>query len=79
MRFRRDSSQPAIAEATRLVAAGRPGEATAILQRSIGIGSPKLTTERRLSNLSDGLREWFGHVAPFTRTKPAPPVTEPGP
>lgn len=78
MRFRRDNSQqPAMVEATRLVAAGRPGEATAILQRSIGIASPELTAERRSSNLSDGLREWFGRMTPFTRARPAPPEPEP--
>ncbi|HEX2151411.1 MAG TPA: PHB depolymerase family esterase [Stellaceae bacterium] len=77
MRFPQDSSQAAIVEATRLVAAGRPGEATTILQRSIGIAPPGLTSEHRLSSLSEGLREWLGRVAPFTRAKPAPPAHEP--
>lgn len=77
MRFRQDSSQDAILEATRLVAAGRPGEATTILQRSIGIASPELTTGRRSSNLFEGLREWFGRVAPFTRARPATPAPAP--
>ena len=64
MRFRPDSSQPAIAEATRLVAAGRPDEATAILQHAIGLASPALTTERRSWNLLDRWREQFGRATP---------------
>jgi len=69
VRFRPDSSQPAIVEATRLVAAGRPDKATAILQHAIGLASPALTTERRSWNLLDRWREQFGR---------ATPVSEPG-
>ncbi len=64
MRFRPDSSQPAIVEATRLVAAGRPDKATAILQHAIGLASPALTTERRSWNLLDRWREQFGRATP---------------
>jgi poly(hydroxyalkanoate) depolymerase family esterase len=77
VRFRPDSSKPALLEATRLVTAGRPGEATAVLQRSLGIGLPEITTERRSRNLPDGLRGWFGRVAPVMRDKPVSPVLEP--
>jgi poly(hydroxyalkanoate) depolymerase family esterase len=59
------------------VAAGRPGEATATLQRSLGISAPEMTAERRSWNLSSGVREWFGRVAPFARGNPAPPIVEP--
>lgn len=69
MRLRPDSSQSAIVEATRLVAAGRPEEATAILQHAIGLASPALTTARKLWNMSDWLRERFARAAP---------VSEPG-
>jgi poly(hydroxyalkanoate) depolymerase family esterase len=65
-------------EATRLVAAGRPGEATALLQRSIGIASFARAAERRSSNLSDGLGEWFGRAAPFARAGTAPQDSGPG-
>ena len=64
MRFRPDSLQPAIVEATRLAAAGRPGEATAILQHAIGPAAPALTTERSVWNLLDRLHERFGRAAP---------------
>ena len=64
MRFRPDSSQPAIVEATRIVAAGRPDKATAILQHAIGLASPALTTERRSWNLLDRWREQFGRATP---------------
>ena len=70
MRFRPDSSQPAMLEATRLVAAGRPGEATAILQRAIGIASPAPTTERGSPNLLDRLRERFGRATPAPIPEP---------
>jgi poly(hydroxyalkanoate) depolymerase family esterase len=72
VRFRPDSSQPAILEATRLVAAGHPGKATAILQRAIGLASPALTTERGSWNLSDRLRQRFGRAAPLS--EPEHPV-----
>jgi poly(hydroxyalkanoate) depolymerase family esterase len=79
VRVRPDSSKPAILEAARLVTAGRPGEATTVLQRSLGIGLPEITTERRSWNLPDGVRGWFGRVTPIMRGKPAPPVPEPEP
>jgi poly(hydroxyalkanoate) depolymerase family esterase len=69
VRFRPDSSQPAIVEATRLVAAGFPDKATAILQHAIGLASPAPTTEPGLSHLLDRWRERFGR---------ATPVSEPG-
>jgi poly(hydroxyalkanoate) depolymerase family esterase len=76
VRFRPDSSQPAILEATRLVAAGHPGEATAILQRSIGLASPALTTKRKLWNLSEGLYDWFGRAAPVSEPEHPPEAGE---
>ena len=74
MRFRPDSSQPAMLEAARLVAAGRPGEATAILQRAIGLASPALTTGRGSWNLSDRLREQFGRATPIPEPEHLPEV-----
>src|SRR3954453_12226804 len=56
-------------KATRLVAAGRPEEATAILQHAIGLASPAPTTARKLWNIPDPLRERFARTAP---------VSEPG-
>jgi poly(hydroxyalkanoate) depolymerase family esterase len=69
MRVRSDSFRPAMLEATRLVAAGRPGAATAILQRATGIGAPAPTAGRGAWNPSDRLRERFAR---------ATPVSEPG-
>jgi poly(hydroxyalkanoate) depolymerase family esterase len=76
MRFRPHSSQPAMLEATRLVAAGRPGEATAILQRAIGLASPASTTERGSWNLPDRLRERFGRAAPVSEPEHLPEAGE---
>jgi poly(hydroxyalkanoate) depolymerase family esterase len=75
VRFRGDSSQAAIVEATRLLTAGRPGEATAILQRSLDIASPEMTPKSRSWKLAEGFREWLGRIA---RAKSPPPVPEPG-
>lgn len=72
MRFRQGSSQAAILEATRLVTTGRVGEATTIVQRSLGIASPEMTTQSRSWNLPEGLREWLGRAGLFPRTDPAP-------
>ena len=81
MRFDRDNSQAAIREASRLVAAGRPGDATAILQRSLDVPAGDMGAGRISWTLSDRLREWLGRAAPpFTRaTTQARPVAEPEP
>ncbi len=76
MRFRPDSSQPAMLEAIRLVAARRPGEATALLQRAIGLASPELTIERGSWNLWDRLRERFGRAAPVSEPEHLPEAGE---
>ena len=75
MRFRPDSSQAAILQATRLVTAGRLGEATAMLRGSLGIASPEITTQSRSWKLPEGLREWLGRIG---RAKSPTPVPEPG-
>src|SRR5947207_13820268 len=62
-------------EATRLATAGRPGEATAILQRSLDIASPEMTTQSSSWKLTGGLREWLGRIA---RAKSPSPVPKPG-
>jgi poly(hydroxyalkanoate) depolymerase family esterase len=63
----------------RLVSAGRSGEATAILQRSLGIDLPRMPAERRSWNLPNGLHEWLGRVAPSQRSKPfVEPEQSPG-
>jgi len=77
LRFGPDSLHPAVVEATRLVAAGHPEGATAVLRRSFGIDGPEPAQERRSWSLPQGLREWFGRVSPFTRADPAPPAPEP--
>jgi poly(hydroxyalkanoate) depolymerase family esterase len=76
VRFRPDSSRPAMLEAVRLVAAGHPGEATTVLQRAIGLAPPALTTERGSWNLSDRLRERFGRAAPVFAPERLPEVGE---
>jgi poly(hydroxyalkanoate) depolymerase family esterase len=58
------------------VAAGRPGEATAILQHAVGLASPAPTTERRLWNLLDGSHEWFGRAAPVSEPEHRPEAGE---
>ena len=77
MRFRPDSLHPAVVEAIRLVAAGHPEGATAVLRRSLGIDGPEPAQERGSRSLPQGLREWFGRVSPFTRAHPAQPAPEP--
>jgi poly(hydroxyalkanoate) depolymerase family esterase len=70
--FGQENSQAAILEATRLVTTGRIGEATTILQRSLGIASAETTTERRSWKLPERLREWLGRAEPFARPNSAP-------
>jgi poly(hydroxyalkanoate) depolymerase family esterase len=72
VRFQSPKSQAVMLEATRLVAAGRPSDATAILQRSLGVTTPDTAAERSAWNLSDRLREWFGRTAPYARHNSAP-------
>jgi hypothetical protein len=79
VRFQSPNSQAMMLEATRLVAAGRPSDATAILQRSLGVTMPDMAAERSSWNLSDRLREWFGRRAPYARGNSARPVLNPEP
>jgi len=65
-----------VLDATRLVAAGRLADATAILQRSFGGDAPGPTPERRLRGLPDAFREWLGRVSPIA---PGEPVSSPEP
>ena len=60
----------AIVEATRLVAAGRPAEATALLQGSLGIEAFEVPTPGQSWT---SLKDWLGRVWPGTRAKPGPP------
>ena len=76
MRFRQNSLYPGVLDATRLVAAGRLADATAILQRSFGGDAPGPTPERRLRGLPDAFREWLGRVSPIA---PGEPVSSPEP
>src|SRR4051794_16951257 len=76
MRFRPDRSHPAMLDAIRLVAAGNPSEATAKLQRAIGLASPAPTTERAPLNLLDRLRERFGRAAPVSAPEHLPEAGE---
>src|ERR1051325_5621544 len=76
MRFRPDRSQPAMLEAIRLVAAGSPSEATAKLQRAIGLASPAPIAERGSLNLLDRLRERFGRAAPVSAPEIPPEAGE---
>src|SRR3954452_3988156 len=59
-------------EASRLVAAGRPGEATSILRRAIGLASLAATAERGSWNLPERLRERFGRTAPVSEPEYRP-------
>jgi poly(hydroxyalkanoate) depolymerase family esterase len=77
VRFQSPNSQAVMLEATRLVAAGRPSDATAILQRSLGVTTPDRAAERSSWNPSDRLREWFGRTAPYARGNSARPVLNP--
>jgi poly(hydroxyalkanoate) depolymerase family esterase len=63
-------------EAIRLVAAGNPSEATAKLQRAIGLASPAPTAERGSLNLLDRLRERFGRAAPVSAPEILPEAGE---
>src|SRR3954470_18531978 len=76
MRFRPDSFRPAMLEATRLVAAGRPGAATTLLQRATGIGAPAPAAERGSWPLSDRIREQFGRATPVSEPGHAPEAGE---
>jgi hypothetical protein len=64
-------------EATKLIAAGRVAEATALLQRTIGITLPQSGAGRSVQDIRAGLRDWFGRGGPFATRKSTPPMREP--
>jgi len=70
MRSSHAGAPNAIVEATRLVAAGRPADATALLQGSLGIEAFEVPTPDQSWT---SLKDWLGRVWPGTRAKPAPP------
>jgi poly(hydroxyalkanoate) depolymerase family esterase len=72
VRFHRVDSYSAIRDATKLVTAGRLGEATSVLRRSLGIATPEPTSERQSSNWSERLCEWIGRARPFPGSNPTP-------
>jgi poly(hydroxyalkanoate) depolymerase family esterase len=72
-----DNPQAAMLEAARLTSAGRLGEATALLQRTVGVAKSESAAERRSWNFPEGLRDWFGRFTPFTRGKRAAAAREP--
>jgi len=76
VRFRGNSLPSGVLDATKLVAAGRLADATAVLQRSFGMDAPGSTPERRLRRLPDAFREWFGRVSPITPSEPVPSAPE---
>lgn len=71
-----DDSRAAMREATRLTSVGRLAEAAALLQRTLGGGSPKADVGGRSRGSADGWRAWFGRAAPFAGKNPAAPPDE---
>ncbi|MFZ2003975.1 MAG: PHB depolymerase family esterase [Stellaceae bacterium] len=59
------------------MSSGRPGAATAILQRSLGIALPETAAERTSEALQSKWRDWLGAATPLSRAGPRPPVPEP--
>jgi poly(hydroxyalkanoate) depolymerase family esterase len=59
------------------MSSGRPGAATAILQRSLVIASPETTVERTPEALQSRWRDWLGTATPLSRASPRPPVPKP--
>jgi poly(hydroxyalkanoate) depolymerase family esterase len=74
MRFPGADAAAVIVEATRLVAAGRADEATAVLQGSLGIAPLEAPTPPRSRT---SLHDWLERVSAWTRAKPAPPGAGP--
>jgi poly(hydroxyalkanoate) depolymerase family esterase len=70
-------SRTSMREAARLTSAGRLAEATTLLQRTLGGVPLEAGVERRSWSVSDGLRDWFGRLAPFTRMRPTGSAAEP--
>jgi len=68
-----------VLDATRLVTAGRLAEATAILQRSLGIDAAEPAPERGSpGGLTGTFRERFRCVPPMVPGEPGPSAPEPG-
>jgi len=78
VRFRQNGLHPGVLDATRLVTAGHLAEATAILQRSLGIDATAPTPERGSpGGRTDAFRERFRPAPPMPPSEPAPPAAEP--
>ena len=66
-----NDSRAVMLEATRLTRAGRVDEATTLLQRTLDVPTPEAAAARASWRIPDGLRKWFGGVAPM-RDRAAP-------